>query len=254
MFANKPTEDVEAQPLQFVKRGALLYPSAFRNMVEHRQRMRWRRHRGSQPSRLLRKNVSGLTSTSSMESAVVNTDTTQQASNPMRFLQETCPEDVLPTVLALVGPQTMAALYQTNRHWRAVLDRENTWKRLCQELYKVGRCEVLFACLWACLLSACVDDGCTPCVVSYLLSCFLRTCSHPFPLIKILSYSGKKETENQNPGKTFTVLHPASPSTIPVSKPPCDWPMPLLPRDGSNNTCPDRYDRFAFSCALEPTT
>jgi hypothetical protein len=60
-----------------------------------------------------------------------------RAANPLLFLQESCPPDVLPLILAFCGPQQAAVLQRTNRHWRDLLAEETTWKVLCQELYKV---------------------------------------------------------------------------------------------------------------------
>ena len=57
----------------------------------------------------------------------------------MQFLQEDCPEQVLPKILACCGPQQIAALNQTNKHWHSIIRKEATWKVLCEELYKVRR-------------------------------------------------------------------------------------------------------------------
>jgi hypothetical protein len=57
--------------------------------------------------------------------------------NLTQFLTIDCPTDVLPKILAYAGPSTTAALQQTSRHFRNVLNREGTWRGLCEELYKV---------------------------------------------------------------------------------------------------------------------
>lgn len=56
-----------------------------------------------------------------------------------QFLTLDCPTDVLPKILAYAGPISAAALQQTSRHFRDVLNAEGTWRGLCEELYKVGR-------------------------------------------------------------------------------------------------------------------
>jgi hypothetical protein len=66
-----------------------------------------------------------------------------QGLNVLQWLQSFCPEDVLPKVLAFAGPQKTAALSKTNRHWHAVMQKEGTWRVLCEELYKV--CVVSYA-------------------------------------------------------------------------------------------------------------
>jgi hypothetical protein len=48
-----------------------------------------------------------------------------------------CPSDVVPKILAFCGPQMVALLSQTNRHWRDVCLAESTWRILCEDLYKV---------------------------------------------------------------------------------------------------------------------
>jgi hypothetical protein len=55
----------------------------------------------------------------------------------MQFLQQDCPEDVLPKILAFCGPQKVAALSQTCTAWRDIILDDSTWRILCEELYKV---------------------------------------------------------------------------------------------------------------------
>ena len=62
----------------------------------------------------------------------------QDMTGLMKFLQEDCPMDVVPKIMAFCGPQTIAALSQTNRHWRDVCWNDATWRILCEELYKVS--------------------------------------------------------------------------------------------------------------------
>lgn len=57
--------------------------------------------------------------------------------NLTQFLTTDCPTDVLPKILAYAGPNAAAALQQTSRHFRNVLNSEGTWRGLCEELYKV---------------------------------------------------------------------------------------------------------------------
>ena len=68
--------------------------------------------------------------------AVVNLEL-QADRNLTQFLTADCPTDVLPKILAYAGPISAAALQQTSRHFRDVLNAEGTWRGLCEELYKV---------------------------------------------------------------------------------------------------------------------
>lgn len=54
----------------------------------------------------------------------------------MQWMQNDCPKDVLPLILAYAGPQKFAAVGKTSRFWRRVMDQEETWSRLCESLYK----------------------------------------------------------------------------------------------------------------------
>jgi hypothetical protein len=58
-------------------------------------------------------------------------------SNVMRWMQNDCPKDVVPLILAFAGPQKIATIGKINRFWRQVIEQEATWRRLCEALYKV---------------------------------------------------------------------------------------------------------------------
>lgn len=62
---------------------------------------------------------------------------TSRSLNIMEWLQQDCPQDLLPKILAFTGPQMIARLFQTNRFWYGVISQERTWQMLCQDLYKV---------------------------------------------------------------------------------------------------------------------
>lgn len=67
------------------------------------------------------------------------TAATQALPSPLcAFLQGTCPQDVLPKILAFAGPHTAAVLQKTNQFWANVVQQEGTWRVLCEELYKVS--------------------------------------------------------------------------------------------------------------------
>ena len=161
MFA-KPLADMEAQPLAAKRGGSaaglMASPVSLRNIIDKnasgRPVIRWRRIRpalkeagrgvlrkgggSSSSSSGMTASASSLLSASSMmEKKMAATSKSLGASNPLRFLQETCPEDVLPLILAFAGPQKAAALQRTNRHWKNIMDEETTWKVMCKELYKV---------------------------------------------------------------------------------------------------------------------
>jgi len=68
--------------------------------------------------------------------AAANTIELQADRNLTQFLTVDCPTDVLPKILAYAGPISAAALKQTSRHFRDVLNTEGTWRGLCEELYK----------------------------------------------------------------------------------------------------------------------
>lgn len=74
-------------------------------------------------------------------SASSSSSSTRQAVTPsmnvLQWLETAAVEDVLPKILACLGPQQTAALSSVNRHWRAIVGKESTWKVMCQDLYKV---------------------------------------------------------------------------------------------------------------------
>jgi hypothetical protein len=55
----------------------------------------------------------------------------------MKFLIDLCPQDILPKILAFAGPQKTAALSKVNRVWRDIIAEDQTWRVLCEDLYKV---------------------------------------------------------------------------------------------------------------------
>ena len=61
------------------------------------------------------------------------------APNVMQWMQNDCPKDVVPLILAYAGPQKIDAIGKTSRFWRQVMNQEETWSRLCESLYKVRR-------------------------------------------------------------------------------------------------------------------
>jgi len=56
--------------------------------------------------------------------------------NAMQWMQNDCPKDVVPLILAFAGPQKIDAIGKTNRFWRELIEQESTWRRLCEMLYK----------------------------------------------------------------------------------------------------------------------
>ena len=59
------------------------------------------------------------------------------SSGLMHWLETDCPQELIPRVLAYAGPQTTAAVSLTCRFWKEIVERESTWRILCEELYKV---------------------------------------------------------------------------------------------------------------------
>jgi hypothetical protein len=55
------------------------------------------------------------------------------------FLSDNCPQDVVPHILAFAGPQIAASLSKVNRYWKQVMDDEETWRVLCEDMYKVRK-------------------------------------------------------------------------------------------------------------------
>lgn len=62
----------------------------------------------------------------------------QDPPNVLEWLQVSCPVDVIPKVLAFAGPQMMSRLNQTNRFFHETMKKEETWRVVCEELYKVS--------------------------------------------------------------------------------------------------------------------
>ena len=61
----------------------------------------------------------------------------KELTSPLEWLERACPSDIVPKVLAFCGPQKVAALSKTSKHWNTVVHQENTWRVMCEELYKV---------------------------------------------------------------------------------------------------------------------
>lgn len=62
----------------------------------------------------------------------------QTPTSPVLFwMQHGCPQDVVPKILAYCGPKTTATLYQCSRFWHDLISEDDTWRILCEELYKV---------------------------------------------------------------------------------------------------------------------
>jgi F-box-like len=74
---------------------------------------------------------------SSTSQSLSHVQAADPSTNVLRFLAVSCPDDVLPKILAYAGPQTTYALSRVNRDWRQIVAREVTWQVLCEELYKV---------------------------------------------------------------------------------------------------------------------
>ena len=64
---------------------------------------------------------------------------TNDVASPLAWLEKECPGDIVPKVLAFCGPQQVAALSKTNKHWNTIVRQERTWRVMCEELYKVRR-------------------------------------------------------------------------------------------------------------------
>lgn len=59
--------------------------------------------------------------------------------NVLEWLQISCPTDILPKVLAFAGPQMMSRLNGTNHFFHKTMQNDETWRVICEELYKVSR-------------------------------------------------------------------------------------------------------------------
>jgi hypothetical protein len=80
------------------------------------------------------------TSSSSIETVITVSSQQRQPKlqpNVLTFLTDLCPEDILPKILAFAGPQKTAALSKVSRVWRDVINEDQTWRVLCEDLYKV---------------------------------------------------------------------------------------------------------------------
>lgn len=73
-----------------------------------------------------------------MRRRLVPTFSERPNNSVLQWLQTECPQDLVRKVIALAGPQTAASLAKTNQYWKAVMDEEETWRALCEELYKVS--------------------------------------------------------------------------------------------------------------------
>ena len=61
----------------------------------------------------------------------------------LQWLQIECPQDLVLKIIAWAGPQTASSLAKTNRYWKGVMDEEETWRALCEELYKVSAIQLI---------------------------------------------------------------------------------------------------------------
>jgi F-box domain len=68
--------------------------------------------------------------------------------SPLQWLEEDCPSDIVPKILAYCGPQQVAALSKTNKNWNAIVHQEKTWRVMCEELYKVRIRDDAYALSW----------------------------------------------------------------------------------------------------------
>lgn len=219
--------DLEAQPAAS-KRNALS-PLSFRNVIDKnnhgRPMIRWRRLRPvlkEAGKSILRKSPSNKSNSTAMTKSASSSSTLDSSldlaqANPLRFLEEACPPDVLPLVLAYAGPQKAAVLQRTNRHWKKVLEEETTWKVMCQELYKVRT------------------------YVSARIVFFSRI----FLTIIFCTYSGMKAMPNLTHGRSFIECRPASRLITRTLRVLCvsPHPDPLVARNRIG-----KYDLFVFSC------
>ncbi|CAB9512307.1 expressed unknown protein [Seminavis robusta] len=64
------------------------------------------------------------------------------------WLERGCPHDVVPKILAFCGPKTTATLYQCNRFWYDLIGSDNTWRVMCEELYKWKEGDEEPSCSW----------------------------------------------------------------------------------------------------------
>lgn len=91
------------------------------------------------PFRRRTESVSTVLSTTSTVHESGKCEEIVEPRNPLlSWLEQDCPSDVLPKILAYCGPQQVAALAKTNTTWQArIVGQEPVWRVLCEELYKV---------------------------------------------------------------------------------------------------------------------
>ena len=65
---------------------------------------------------------------------------TKPKDNPILWMQQDCPTDILPKIMAYAGPQVASTLNKMNRFWNATFQDESMWRIMCEELYKVRDC------------------------------------------------------------------------------------------------------------------
>ncbi|GAX22970.1 hypothetical protein FisN_15Hh135 [Fistulifera solaris] len=65
-----------------------------------------------------------------------NPQSSEAPPNVLEWLQSSCPADLIPKVLAFAGPQMMSRLNQTNRFFHETIQKDETWRVVCEELYK----------------------------------------------------------------------------------------------------------------------
>ncbi|MGK3734255.1 MAG: Mn2+/Fe2+ NRAMP family transporter [Bacillariaceae sp.] len=141
--------------------------------------------------------------------STTTSSTTTPPINIMHFMQNDCPNDVLPLILAFLGPQKTCVIGRTNRFWRQVIVQESTWRRLCEELYKV-RTHFLSTTISMVMERTFYFSFVLYCVNIYFLflccSLFLHycTCTSCCLLSQTSCVSGKKGTRFQNHGRNIT--------------------------------------------------
>lgn len=112
--------DDEARPLSNNKRGIL-------------------KQRDTKPRLCVPPRVASRMTLSTRRIGIKSVDSTGPSAsmNVVAWMQEECPSDILPKIVAYAGPQMAAVLNRTNRFWRQTFQDESTWRTMCEELYKV---------------------------------------------------------------------------------------------------------------------
>jgi len=83
------------------------------------------------------------------EQAMVVVATKPTITSPLlQWMETECPRDVVPKILAFCGPQLWVNLHQSSKFWHALVSAEETWRVLCEELYKVCILYCVFGCLF----------------------------------------------------------------------------------------------------------